>query len=204
MIQEIFIIILLLLFIYIYYKQYNVEKFSNDYILPKIIYAFWDNYEENKIIQSHINNWKLKLKGWKIIILDKKNIHNYVESSFIKKYASGSMDATRFSDFLRIHLLKNNGGCWLDASILISNGSFLDNIYDKMIKHKYDACFYEYKEKTINKNQPHIDNWFMMAPKGSKIITDLYKEFDRAFEMGFLQYKQTILIPSKINLINTN
>ena len=203
MIQEIFLIILLFLFIYIYNKQYKIENFSNDYILPKTIYAFWDNYEENKIIQSHINNWKDKLKGWKIVILDKKNIHNYVESSFIKKYASGSIDPTRFSDFLRIYLLINNGGCWLDASILISKGTFLDNIYDKMIKNKYDACFYEYKEKTINKSQPHIDNWFMMAPKGSKIITDLYYEFNKAFEMGFLEYKINILIPSQIFLDNT-
>jgi hypothetical protein len=72
-----------------------------------------------------------------------------------------------------------------------------------MKEYKYDACFYEYKEQTLNEAQPHIDNWFMMAPKDSKIITDLYSEFDKAFEMGFLQYKQTILIPSQINLTNT-
>lgn len=150
-----------------------------------------------------MNNWKKKLKSWKIIMIDKKNIHDYVEQEFIGKYASGTIDSTRFSDFLRIHLLQNNGGCWLDASILISDGEFLNDIYIEMIENKYDACFYEYKEQTVDKTQPHIDNWFMMAPKGSKIITDLYKEFDRAFEMGFLEYKQKVLIPSKINLINT-
>ena len=206
MIQDYLIILLILLFIiYLCRKKFKntIEDFSNDYILPKTVYAFWDNYKENKIIQAHMDNWKKKLTGWKIIMIDKNNIHDYVEQDFIRKYASGTIDSTRFSDFLRIHLLQNNGGCWLDASILISDGDFLDDIYVEMIKNKYDACFYEYKEQTVDKTQPHIDNWFMMAPKGSKIITDLYKEFNRAFEMGFLQYKQTILIPSKINLINT-
>jgi hypothetical protein len=130
MIQDYLIILLILLFIiYLCRKKFKntIENFSNDYILPKTVYAFWDNYQENKIIQAHMDNWNKKLKGWKIIMIDKNNIHNYVEQEFIKKYASGTIESTRFSDFLRIHLLKNNGGCWLDASILISDGEFLND-----------------------------------------------------------------------------
>jgi len=76
-------------------------------------------------------------------------------------------------------------------------------MYDDMIKNKYDACFYEFKENTLLKSQPHIDNWFMMAPKNSKIITDLYFEFNKAYEMGFLKYKDLIIIPSGILLDRT-
>jgi hypothetical protein len=42
-----------------------------------------------------------------------------------------------------------------------------------------------------------------MAPKNSKIITDLYHEFDRAYDMDFLKYKQEIIIPSGIFLEKT-
>ena len=69
---------------------------------------------------------------------------------------------------------------------------FLDDYYNEMHKNKYDACFYEYKENTILPSQPHIDNWFMMAPKNSKILTDLYREFDKAFVMGFNKYKKDL------------
>ena len=185
-------------------KVIKKESFNNHYILPKIIYGFWDDYDNNEIIKSHVRSWKRKISSeWKIIILTKANAYKYINNEFILKYGSGKLDPTRFSDFLRIELLKNTGGCWMDPSIFLTNGKFLDNIYDEMINKKYDGCFYEYKENTLLKSQPHIDNWFMMAPKNSKIITDLYYEFDKAYNMGFLNYKNKILIPSNILLDKT-
>jgi hypothetical protein len=41
-----------------------------------------------------------------------------------------------------------------------------------------------------------------MAPKNSKFIGDLYNEFDKAFEMDFLNYKNNIL-KNEIDLDNT-
>lgn len=181
----------------------NIDD-SNNYVLPKVIYGFWDDIENNPVIQSHVRSWKRNLSSdWEIVILNKDNVYKYVDTEFIKKYGSGKMDATRFADFLRIDLLKKRGGCWMDTSIFIINGKFLDDMYDDMVANKYDACFYEYKENTLLPEQPHIDNWFMMAPKNSKIITDLYYEFDRGFEMGFEKYKKDVIIPSNIILDKT-
>jgi len=210
------ITICILIIIYIIYNNLNIRSFikSNkivkkkdlldSYILPKVVYGFWDNLDENIIIQSHIRSWRRHLSSeWEIIILNKDNVYKYVDESFINKYGSGELDATRFSDFLRIELLTKKGGCWMDASLFILNGKFLDDMYNEMIKNQYDGCFYEYKELTQNILQPHIDNWFIMAPKGSKILTDLYYEFNKAFDMGFLKYKQDILMKTDINLKKT-
>jgi len=214
--EQILAICIILIIIYIIYNNLNIRSFIklnkivkkkdllDSYVLPKVIYGFWDNLDENIIIQSHIRSWRRHLSSeWEIIILNKDNVYKYVDESFINKYGSGELDATRFSDFLRIELLTKKGGCWMDASIFILNGKFLDDIYNEMIKNQYDGCFYEYKELTQNILQPHIDNWFMMAPKGSKILTDLYYEFTKAFDMGFLKYKQEILMKTDINLKKT-
>ena len=183
--------------------KYDKNK-KNKYILPKVIYGFWDDLDTNPIIQSHIRNWKRKFSSdWEIIILNKDNVYKHVDSKFLNKFGTGKIDATRFADFLRIDLLKKKGGCWIDASIVILDGKFLDDYYNEMHKYKYDACFYEYKENTIIESQPHIDNWFMMAPKGSKIISDLYYEFERAFDMDFLKYKFDVLLPSGILMDRT-
>ena len=136
-------------------------------------------------------------------MLNKNNVYKYVDSSFISKYGSGTLDPTRFADFLRVDLLKNRGGCWMDASIFLTDCKFLYDMHKEMTNNKYDACFYEYKENTLLPSQPHIDNWFMMAPKNSKIITDLYDEFNKAFEMDFLKYKERIIVPSGILLDKT-
>ena len=205
-------IVILLLFINNLKKYIEMKEYFNDvnttnnseYILPKVIYAFWDNLESDELIQAHMNNWHKKFsKEWKIVAISSKTIHQYVSDDFIKKYGQGQIDTTRFSDFLRIELLTKNGGVWMDASIIIINGQFLDDYYNEMIENKYDGLFYEYKEKTILETQPHIDNWFMMAPKNSKILTDLYYEFNRAFEMDFLKYKFDVIFSSKILLDNT-
>lgn len=205
------IIILILFLLYLIYKIRESlnegkikENFNQDYELPKVIYGFWDDIDTNPVIQSHIRNWQKKIsKEWEIIILNKDNVYKYVEYEFIEKYGTGTLDPTRFADFLRVELLMKRGGVWMDATIFITDGSFLDTMYQEMIKNKYDACFYEYKEMTLLPEQPHIDNWFMMAPKGSNIITDLYKEFERAYDMDFLKYKNTVLIPSNILLDKT-
>jgi GR25 family glycosyltransferase involved in LPS biosynthesis len=43
---------------------------------------------------------------------------------------------------------------------------------------EYDICLYEYPDKT-NQNTQYLENWFLMAPKESVFINDLYFEFDK-------------------------
>jgi len=199
----------------IFYPQKLCER-TEEYILPKIIYIYWDNLVEekdyhklseedrikNRIINSHLKTIRRNIsKDWKIILMNKSNVVDYTGEEFVKKY--GNLPAYRFSDFLRIHLLYNKGGCWIDAGIFIVNGKFIDNYYEQTLYYKFDACLYEYSKRSMYYNQPHLDNWFMMAPKNSIIIGDLYYEFNKAFEMGFLNYKKKVLIPSGVDLSNT-
>ena len=201
----IFIIVILAIILLFSFTNYiNMEHYSPyyPYILPKKIYGYWDNLEGNSVIISHINTWHRNIApDWEIIILNQNNVKNYVSKEFMDRYQN--LNSVRFSDFLRLELLKNNGGVWMDVSTIVTNGRFLDEYYNEMHKNRYDVCVYEYKEKTVELDRPYLENWFIMAPKNSKYIIDLYKEFDRAFEMGFLKYKKEVLIPSKTNLKNT-
>ena len=183
-------------------KKYIKENFYDYYILPKKIYAYWDNLDENKLIQKFTENWRKKIPdSWEIIILDKNSVKDYVSREFMKKYSR--LESFRFSDFLRLDLLKNNGGVWMDISTLILTGDFLDTYRNEMIDKRYDVCFYEFPSRTVNKNNPYLENWFIMAPKNSRFINDLYTEFNKSFEMGFVKYKNKVLIPSGTNLEQT-
>ena len=75
-----------------------------------------------------------------------------------------------------------------------------------MIQNKCDVLLFEFKEKTLNKNYPFLENWFIMAPKHSIFIKDLYDYFEKSYDMGFYNFKQKILMPSKIDnaFSNTN
>ena len=201
------IIIFFIIFLLFYFLNNNLkksilkEKFeNNNYILPKVIYGYWDNLEGNELINAHIDTWRRNIPSqWKIEIISKQNILNYVDIDFYNKYKN--LPAFRFSDFLRVYLLSKNGGIWMDASTIIINGQFLDDFYNEMIENKYDLLIYELKGHSIP-NQPYLENWFIMCPKNSNIITDIYEEFSKAYDMGFVNYKNNIL-KSEIDLSKT-
>jgi hypothetical protein len=173
---------------------------NNDYDLPKVIYTYWN--DENKLVNAFVNTWRRNLSSdWKIILINDNNINQYVNADFMKKYCN--LEKFRFADFLRLELLKNNGGVWIDSTSAIFNKNFLDDYYNETIKGKYDVCLYEFKTRTVIESEPYLENWFIMAPKNSNFTKDLYNEFAIANDMDFLKYKKTVLIPSKINLKNT-
>lgn len=195
------LLIIILIIVYVL----SIEKFENseiDYILPKNIYAYWNNYESDLLIQAFVINWRKHIPNdWTINIISDNNLSNYVDNIFIQKY--NMLPSYRFSDFLRLELLKKNGGCWIDISTILLNGMVLNNYRDEMIINKYDVLLFEFKVKTIDIKFPYLENWFIMAPKNSKYIGDLYTEFNKAYNMEFIKYVDNVLIPNNINLNNT-
>ena len=183
-----------------YPKENDKLKYLRNYTLPRTIYTYFNKM--NPIIEANINNWKRKLPGWKIVVITDENLKNYISQDFINKYKDNLIPA-HFSDFLRFYLIYNNGGLWIDGGVFIINGIFIEYIYKEMINNKYEVFMFEYKIKTMNKRTPHLETWLIMAPKYSRLLGDIYKEFDQAFDMGFLNYKERVLVPGNINLNNT-
>ena len=183
-------------------ENFNQQITDNKikYEIPKNIYIYWDNLKNNDIIQYFIDNIKRKasLNNWKVYFITSENVHQYVDKQFYKKFIN--LNSVRFSDFLRLKLLYDNGGAWIDASTIIIQPTFLDNFRNKMIQNKCDVLLFEFKEKTLHKNYPFLENWFIMAPKHSIFIKDLYDYFEKSYDMGFYNFKQKILMPSKVDL----
>lgn len=200
--MKILLVITILILIFLIIDNcINFELFeNNDYDLPKVIYTYWN--DENKLVEAFVNSWRRNLSpDWKIILINDSNINQYVNSDFMKKYSK--LEKFRFADFLRLELLKNNGGVWIDSTSVIFNGKFVDDYYNETIKGKYDVCLYEFKKRTAIETEPYLENWFIMAPKNSLFINDLYDEFEKARLSNFIGYKKDILIPSGINLAFT-
>jgi hypothetical protein len=180
-------------------NQYNKNE-SDDYILPRVVYGYWDNLDGNDVIQAHLDTWSRNLApGWKAEIITRKNVHNYVDPDFLQKFKD--VGAVRFSDFLRVYLLSKNGGVWMDAGTILIDGTFLEKYREEMIQNRTDILIYEFSAHS-KPEQPYLENWFLMSPKGSLFITDLYEEFTKSHDMGYLKYKNEVLAP-KISFINS-
>lgn len=164
------------------------------YHVPKVIYTYWDNIEENEIIQAIIRTWSTRLPaGWTYHVISKITADRYVETELLHQWES-LQDPIRFSDFLRVYLLNKHGGVWMDAGILITKGSFLEIFHQEMMQKEADVLLYEFKVFSTPE-QPYLENWFFMCPTNSRMIKDMYLEFMRSFSMGFLRYKTQVLAP---------
>lgn len=168
---------------------------NNEYILPKVIYTFWDN--ESELINSYVNTWHRNIpKDWKIEFINNQNLINYVDTEFYTMFQNlKKKKAFRFADFLRFYLLIKNGGVWIDASTIIVNGQFLDDYWNEMQQKKAELLLYELSTYSV-KDAPYLENWFLISPKNSTFCIDIYNEFQYSYWLGFSKYKIKILKPA--------
>jgi len=94
--------------------------------IPETIWQFWDNPAGKttpEIVKSAIESVE-KFKGnFEHKILDNSTIENYADlpGYVLDRFKKGQIDYTHFSDLLRLNLLKNHGGIWLDATAYMTD-----------------------------------------------------------------------------------
>ena len=106
--------------------------------------------------------------GRKIIILDENNLleHIVLPDFILKKKKDGIISNTHFSDIVRICLLEQYGGTWIDATVL-----FTDNLQDKILNSDFFAFY-------VPEDHPNYDfhafsSWFMHAQPNQPFIRDI-------------------------------
>ncbi len=86
-------------------------------------FVFWWQGEDNapEVVKACINSIKKNHKGT-VIVLSENNYSKYsnIPEYVVQKMRQGKMSLTHFSDILRYNLLYNWGGCWIDATCLLT------------------------------------------------------------------------------------
>lgn len=98
------------------------------------IWVFWWQGEEQapyivKICMEHVRN---NAGNRPVYIVDSTDFQRFtdVPNHLLEKLRQGKMSVTHFSDYLRMKLLADNGGLWIDASIFVKK-AIDDKIFDK-------------------------------------------------------------------------
>jgi len=174
-------------------KTYETfQDIGATYELPKIIWAHWDTDKMPEFIQTNLNSWRTKMEplGWTIHILHDSTIKNYIDAASIPKNIAGIRGPEAKADWLRLKLLSINGGVWMDAGTIINDPNILEVMYNRSYVMKSEFTGFKIGNLTTREDFPVIENYFMMAPKGSEVIRLWLKEFELAIEMGFRKYKK--------------
>lgn len=160
-------IILLCIILFIKLKKHEKLK-NNTGNIPKKIWTFWDGKIPD-LINKCINTWKKHNPTYEIIILNRKNIGNYLPKFNIKKLKHIS-NVRHLSDIIRVNILSKYGGFWSDASIICYNS------YDYFINLQKEKNV-EFIGYYINNDTeyPIIENWFFGSIPNSKLVNDWKK-----------------------------
>lgn len=106
--------------------------------------------------------------GREIIILDENSLLKYIDlpDFILKKKKNGIISNTHFSDIVRICLLEQYGGTWIDATVLLT-----DNLQEKISKSDFFAFYVP--EDHPNYHFHAFSSWFMHAQPNQPFIKDI-------------------------------
>lgn len=118
------------------------------------------------LVQRCYRSLKENLKDKEVVLLMEENLDQYVKipDFILDKLHKGIITRTHFSDILRVELLIQNGGTWIDATVFCSG----ENIPKYMMEDEF-FIFQKLKPgsdgSTIN-----MSSWFMSAWSNQKFL----------------------------------
>lgn len=138
--------------------------------IPKIIWMYWDSAAPNILVDFCINRTKEICSDFEVRVLNEDTVKHYLTLPDFNL----ALQAAHKADYIRLSLLSQYGGVWMDASIyLVEN---LDWMLNKLKGH--DAFLFYSDDCTLNVNQPITENWLIIAPPKSEFIVDWLREYE--------------------------
>lgn len=143
----------------------NSEGMQSKSRVPKIIWTYWSTENLPDSIKMCIESWKKYNPDYQIIIMNKDNYKNYTNiPDHIANHKNMNDVHQHFADLVRLCAVYDNGGVWLDASILMSCS------LNDILPSEFDYEFFGFKREFIPYYYPLISNYMFAAPMGSEFV----------------------------------
>jgi hypothetical protein len=159
--------------------KYKNIKCDENYIQSdsKIWVCWWQGIESapvlvQKCIESIIEN----AGSHKVVIITRNNIDDYIRipNIIMSKVDNGLMSLTHLADFIRLSLLADYGGIWIDATIYMSG-----ELPNDILNYQF------YSVKTLSNSEFYISKYkwttyFLVSSKNNimfKYLRDIFLEY---------------------------
>jgi hypothetical protein len=167
----IFIILIVIIFIgmaLVFRERKNYNQ------APKRIWTYWDREDRiPKTVKMCMRGWAKWNPDYEIILLTKKNYKGYVTiPEELTSHPNFNDMPARFADLVRVWVLAEHGGIWIDSSIILKAP------LDDWLFPKY-AEFSGFYIDGMTKTTPVIENWFFACNKGSPFVKKWRDEFSK-------------------------
>jgi hypothetical protein len=159
------------------------------YTLPKIVWTHWNNENPPENVQKTIERMRKMLPDWDVRFLTSEEFLTSINQEEIPPNFH-TLRVEHQADWIRLKLLKKYGGCWIDSGIILNQS--INNLYRDCVTNRADLLIFKILGTQTNPQFPIGENWFIMAPPHSPVITLWLEEYERAIRMGFKRYKDAM------------
>lgn len=148
---------------YAHYTYTHTPDSTNPY--PDKIWTCWLQGEDNapEIVKRCLASIRLYAGKREVIVITEKNIEQYVTfpAHIIRKKQKGIITNTHFSDILRIYLLAQYGGIWMDATVYQTS---------PLPEYISQAPLFCFKASPASSGRIKMSSWFIVAHPNQEII----------------------------------
>lgn len=143
------------------YSKYLNDQYENQEIQKEKCDKVWVCWLQGmekapELVQACYESLKKNLKNKEIIVLTSENLKDYVTfpDFIMEKWKKGIISNTHFSDLLRMELLIEHGGTWIDSTVFCT-GEFPDYVEQ--------ADFFAFRNDYRRSLDSRISSWFISS-----------------------------------------
>ena len=166
-----------------------LQQTRTPYDLPKVVWTHWDSDSPPEHVTKTIERMRRMLPDWQVNFITTDQFLSSINQEEIPSNFN-TLRVEHQADWIRLKLLKQYGGCWMDSGILLNQS--INNLYRDCASNKADLLVFKILGTQTNPQYPIAENWFIMAPPQSPMITLWLEEYEKAIRIGFKRYKATL------------
>lgn len=151
--------------------------------IPKILWAYWHTQELPPLIAKCVQGWQRLHPDWKILVLNEETAREYVSHWPTAELERATIHQR--ADWLRLMLLHEHGGIWLDASTILTRP--LDWVLQAQQEQKTECLGLYMDALTRDARYPVVEIGLLAAPAGSRFIAAVLDEFTQQVIKGSAQ-----------------
>lgn len=159
--------------------QVGAQAPACDAEIPPIVWTYWHTESLPAFVEACLANWHRHAPDHEIRLLSRASVQGWL------KHLPPNFDALpayRQADWVRIHLLAQYGGIWMDASILLCRDLAWVHALRRQHQAEYVGFFID--RYTTRPELPLIENWFMASVPGARFAQGLAHRFDQVLAQG--------------------
>jgi hypothetical protein len=137
--------------------------------LPRILWLLWLQGLEDAppLVKRCVASWRDHNPGWEVVVLDESTIAEHLDLDERCRGNREGMTPQAFSDIVRINLLNEHGGVWVDATC------FGCKPLDDWLPEYLGTGFFAFGSPGVDRP---LSSWFLASRRGSRLTSRFCEE----------------------------